>query len=74
VLRDLSPCLEPLLMPMFHEHRSLSERETTWYWVASLKSSIYRVSVKWGRSQSWEHGRSQEEQKSLISFCSFRNS
>jgi len=32
---------------------------------------IYRVSVKW--NHNWEHGKSQEQQKSLIPFCNFRN-
>jgi len=32
------------------------------------------VSVKWDKTQGWEYERSQGEQKSIISFCSFRNS
>jgi len=32
------------------------------------------MSVKWGKSQGWEYRKGQGEQKSLISFCSFRNS
>jgi len=35
---------------------------------------IYKVSVKWDRSQSWEHGRRQREQKCLLPFYNFRNS
>jgi len=39
-----------------------------------LMSHPYTGSIKWGRSCNWEHGRSQGEQKNLISFCNFHNS
>jgi len=32
---------------------------------------VYRVSVKWGRNQDWEHGRSQGKQKVLYYFVVF---
>jgi len=40
-------------------------------YIYNIYTQMYRVSVKWGKSRDWEHGRSQEKQKVLYYFAIF---